>query len=82
MVRKIRTIEPQLSANAVTRGDSVVLVANLSDLEWEDLKAQGGHIEFSVENTILTPSASDPKSAEWKTTGTTAFRPSYGEASS
>jgi hypothetical protein len=75
MVRKIKTIELQLNANVVTRGDSVVLVANLSDLELEELKAQNGRIEFSVENTVLTPTTSDPTSATWTTTGTTPFRP-------
>src|SRR5262245_32235081 len=65
---KIKTIELELSANVVVPGGSVRLTAGLSDRELNELKAQGGEIEFSVddkqENLEMDPN--DPRSATWK----------------
>jgi hypothetical protein len=66
MVTKIKTIELQLSANAVARGGSVVLTANLSDREWDEVKARGGYIEFLVDDDPLENDPNDPRSAIWK----------------
>jgi hypothetical protein len=63
MVAKIKTIEVQLSSNAAARGDSVVLTANLSDRELEEVKAQGGYIEFLVDDYPLENDPNDPRSA-------------------
>ena len=49
MVRKIQSVELQLSANVVMKGESVVLTANLSDLELEQIAAQGGSFRFMLE---------------------------------
>ena len=59
MVRKISTIELQFSANAVIPGGSVALMANLSDLELEELSAQGGFLEFRVGGELLEDDESD-----------------------
>jgi hypothetical protein len=38
-----------LKAKASVKKDTIVLTANLSDLELEDLRVQGGRIELSVQ---------------------------------
>jgi len=70
MIMKTKTAELQLSANAITQRQSVVLRADLSDLEWEELEAKKGQIEFSVDNKTdgLAPIANDPRAMTWTPT--------------
>ena len=46
MIRKIQKVELQASANVVTKGDEIVLTANLSDTEMEIIKEQRGHLKY------------------------------------
>jgi hypothetical protein len=68
MVRKIQSVELQLSANVVMKGESVVLTANLSDLELEQIAAQGGSFRFMLEGDPdpIPQSETDPRTATWE----------------
>jgi hypothetical protein len=65
MAKKMQRIDLQVDANLVARGD-VVLRANLSDLELEDLRAQGGRIEYWGDGKPIGPDSPDPRSATWR----------------
>ena len=71
MARKIKTTEIQLSGNVATQSDVVVLAANLSDAERQELKAQGGRVEFWVGDDRVAEGI-DLQSFDWrpKVTGT------------
>ena len=65
MIRKIQKVELQASANVVTKGDEIVLTANLSDTEMEIIKEQRGHLKYMVGSQAAKMSTSDPRSASW-----------------
>jgi hypothetical protein len=66
MAKKLQTIELQPSADAIERGKEVVLMANLSDLELQNLQLQRVEIKFSVDNDKILANANDPRLATWK----------------
>jgi hypothetical protein len=66
MVTKTQPVELEASINAVVRGDKVVLTANLSDLEAENLQAQAGGLEFAVNGKVFATQPADQRSATWQ----------------
>ena len=68
MVSKIQSVEIQVSANVVMKGEAVVLTANLSDLELEQIAAQGGRIRFMLDGDPdpIPASETDPRTATWE----------------
>src|SRR5436190_24291204 len=66
MIRKIQRVELQTSANIVTKGDTIILTANLSDVELDSIRAQNGILEYAVNAETADVNASDPRSATWK----------------
>ena len=68
MVSKIQSVELQVSANVVMKGEAVVLTANLSDLELEQIAAQGGRIRFMLDGDPdpIPASETDPRTATWE----------------
>jgi hypothetical protein len=68
MAMKIQKVEIQLSANVVTKNDSITLSANLSDLEWAQLQEEGVRLEFAVDDETddISPHATNPLAATWK----------------
>lgn len=71
MIRKLQAVGLQASTSIVAfKGDEVVLTANVSDRELEDLRARNGRLEFAVNNEVLDPDPTDPRSATWTSDGT------------
>jgi hypothetical protein len=68
MTKEMQRVELQVDANLVAPGD-VVLRANLSDLELEELRTQGGRIEYwGDDKDPIKPDSPDPRSATWTVT--------------
>jgi hypothetical protein len=67
MVVKSETVE--LKPRVVIQGGSLTLTANLSDLELESIKAEGGILEFVVDGKRLSENPRDPKSTTLQTEG-------------
>jgi hypothetical protein len=78
MVTKLQTVL-QASANVViAQGEEVVLTANLSDLELENIRAQNGHLEHFVDGEKLKENPNDPRSATWTFKGAAGARGAAG----
>jgi hypothetical protein len=80
MVKKMKRVELKVDTNLVAPGDEVILRANLSDLELEDLRIHRGHIQYWVDGTLIADKQiaadqSDPRSATW----TPGSLPGFGE---
>jgi hypothetical protein len=67
MATRLQTVELHANPNLVASREKkkVVLTANLSDLELEQIKDQGGEIQFAVDGARVVAKPRDPRSATW-----------------
>jgi hypothetical protein len=72
MVRK-QTIPLRIDANAATRRGAIVMTADLSDREIDELRAINGQIRFEVPSGTPVVNPNDPRSVTWTIPGNLAY---------